>query len=384
MQYSTASSAGLRNNINQIMSILFSPFKLGSLDLSNRLVRSATAERMSDVDGRPLPPLKDLYAELARGGVGLIITGHMYVHTSGKAHEEMTGVYNDDLLPDLAELVDAVHRESSRIVVQINHGGMQCSTEAVEEAIAPSAVDHPLSKGSAREMTSQEIDTIIRSYAHAARRVQQAGFDGVQIHAAHGYLVNQFLSPLINRRRDEWGGGITKRMRFLKKISSAVRDQVGSDYPVMIKLGMMDGRKGGLTPKESLQVVAALEDMGIDGLEISGGLSGERSLNIRKGIRSEDDEAYFLPLAQRAREVTQLPIILVGGIRSRAVMDRILTDGHADLVSLCRPLISEPDLPNRLRLGLQEKSRCLSSNNCWPESMGEGIACKCPHEKVIA
>jgi 2,4-dienoyl-CoA reductase-like NADH-dependent reductase (Old Yellow Enzyme family) len=366
------------------MSILFSPFKLGSLELPNRLVRSATAERMSDEDGRPLPPQKDLYADLARGGVGLIITGHMYVHPSGKVHEEMTGVYSDDLLPDLVQLANAVHHENGRIIVQINHGGMHCSQETVDEPYAPSPVDEPYVSRPAREITHQEINSVIQAYAEAARRVQEAGFDGVQIHAAHGYLISQFLSPLINRRSDEWGGGITERIRFLKEISQAVRDQVGSDYPVLIKLGMIDGREGGLSPDESLQVVAALEDMGIDGLEISGGLSGKRSLNVRKGIRSENDEAYFLPLAQKAREVTQLPIILVGGLRSRTVMDRILTDGHADLISLCRPLISEPDLPNRLRLGLQEKSRCLSSNNCWPESTGEGIACKCPHEKVIA
>jgi 2,4-dienoyl-CoA reductase-like NADH-dependent reductase (Old Yellow Enzyme family) len=378
------SSKGFGNDYKQIMSILFSPYNIGTLKLPNRLVRSATAERMADEDGRPLPPLMDLYAELARGGVGLIITGHMYVHPSGKAHVEMSGVYSDDLLPDLTELVDAVHRENGRIVVQINHGGMQCSTETVEEAIAPSVVDKPYASRPAREMTSQEIETIIQAYAHAARRVQQAGFDGVQIHAAHGYLASQFLSPLINHRKDEWGGGITERMRFLKEISKAVRDQVGSDYPVLIKLGMMDGIEGGLTPEDSLQVVAALEDMGIDGLEISGSLSGKRSRNIKKGIRSQADEAYFLHLAQRARKVTQLPIVLVGGLRSQSVMERVLADGHADFISLSRPLISEPDLPNRLRLGLQEKSRCLSSNNCWPETIGEGIACKCPHEKVIA
>ena len=365
------------------MSILFSPFNIGPLDLPNRLVRSATAERMADGDGRPLPPLKNLHTELAKGGVGLIITGHMYIHPSGKAHVEMTGVYSDDLLPDLSQLANAVHDENGRIIVQINHGGMNCSRETVDENFAPSAVDQPYVSRPAREITRKEIDNIIQAYANAARRVQDAGFDGVQIHAAHGYLISQFLSPLINHRNDEWGGGITERMRFLKEISKAVRDQVGSDYPVLIKLGMIDGIQGGLTPEESLEVVAALEDMGIDALEISGGLSGGgRSLNIRKGIRSQTDEAYFLHLAQRARKVTPLPVILVGGLRSRSVMEQVLIDGHADLISLSRPLISEPDLPNRLRLGLQEKSRCLSSNNCWPETVGEGIACKCPHEKL--
>jgi len=172
-------------------------------------------------------------------------------------------------------------------------------------------------------------------------------------------------------------------MRFLREVCGAIKEQVGSDYPVLIKLGMVDGIEGGLALEESLQVIAALNDMGIDAVELSGGIIGDRNLNIQKGIRSESDEAYFLPIAQKAREATRLPIILVGGIRSRSVMERILTEGHADLVSLCRPLISEPDLPNRLRLGLQDKSRCLSANNCWPKTVGEGIACKCPHEKVI-
>ncbi|HEY43771.1 MAG TPA: NADH:flavin oxidoreductase [Anaerolineae bacterium] len=351
--------------------------------MPNRLVRSATAERMADADGRPLPLLKNLYAELAKGGVGLIITGHMYVHPSGKAHVEMTGVHSDDLLPDLAQLADAVHHENGRIIVQINHGGMNCSRETVDETFAPSAVDQPYVSRPAREITLKEIDDLIQAYANAARRVQEAGFDGVQIHAAHGYLINQFLSPLINHRTDEWGGEITKRMHFLREVSGAMRVQVGSDYPILIKLGMIDGIQGGLALEESLQVIAALNDMGIDGVELSGGISGDRNLNIGKGIRSESDEAYFLPLAQNAREATQLPIILVGGFRSRSVMERVLTDGHADLISLSRPLISEPDLPNRLRLGLQDKSRCLSSNNCWPKTVGEGIACKCPHEKVI-
>ncbi len=366
------------------MSPLFSPFKIGPLECPNRLVRSATAERMADRDGRPLPTLKEVYIELARGGVGLIITGHMYVHPSGKAQDEMTGVHSDDLLPGLTELVKAVHHENGRLVVQINHGGMKCNPDTVDEIIAPSEVYPPFASKPAREMTLQEIEDHIQAFACAARRVQEAGFDGVQIHAAHGYLISQFLSPLINHRSDEWGGGIIERMRFLKEIVKAVRDRVGSDFPVLIKLGMLDGIQGGLTLEESLQVVAALESMGIDALEISGGISGDRSLSIRKGIRTESDEAYFLPLAQKARKVTQLPIILVGGLRSRSVMERVLTDGYADLISLSRPLISEPDLPNRLRLGLQEKSRCLSSNNCWPETMGEGIACKCPHEKVVA
>ena len=170
-------------------------------------------------------------------------------------------------------------------------------------------------------------------------------------------------------------------MRFLRAVCQAVREQVGPDYPVFIKLGMMDGGEGGLTPEEGAQVVAALEGMGLDAVEISGGIGGDRNLNSPTGIRSEADEAYFRPLARQARPVTRLPIILVGGLRSRRVMEEVLVAGDADFISLCRPLICEPDLPNRLRTGLQERSACISANRCWPEGLDEGIACRCPMEK---
>ncbi len=364
------------------MTLLFTPNNIGSLSTPNRIVRSATAEGMADPDGRPFPQLKELYKNLVRGGVGLIITGHMYVHQSGKAHFGMTGIYNDDLIPDLAKLADAVHNEHGRIVAQINHAGMQANAEDVPEAIAPSAIEAPFLSRPAREITSQEIETVIQAYGNAARRCQEAGFDGVQIHAAHGYLISQFLSPFVNRRTDKWGGNRTKRMRFLREVCAAVREKVGSEYPVLIKLGMMDGVEGGLSSDEGAQIAAALENMGLDAVEISGGIGGTKNLNVRKGIRSEADEAYFLPLARQARPVTQLPIILVGGFRSRSVMEQVLANGHADYISLCRPLITEPDLPKQFKLGLKEKSRCIAANNCWPKNEGDGIACKCPHEKV--
>jgi 2,4-dienoyl-CoA reductase-like NADH-dependent reductase (Old Yellow Enzyme family) len=361
--------------------MLFTPGKIGSLTLPNRLVRSATAERMADGDGRPRPALERMYRDLAQGGVGLIITGHMYVHPSGKAHPEMAGIYSDELIPGLASLAGAVHQEGGRVVVQINHGGMHCSEQAVPETVAPSAVEAPFLERPAREMTPDEIAVLIQAYAQAAGRAQEAGLDGVQLHGAHGYLIGQFLSPFVNRRTDEWGGDLEGRMHFLRAVCQAVRARVGPDYPVFIKLGMVDGVEGGLVPEEGVQVVAALEDMGLDGVEISGGIGGGRDLNVRKAIRSEADEAYFRPLARQARPVTRIPIVLVGGFRSRRVMEEVLVAGDADFISLCRSLICEPDLPNRLRLGRQERSICISANRCWAEKPGEGIACKCPVER---
>jgi 2,4-dienoyl-CoA reductase-like NADH-dependent reductase (Old Yellow Enzyme family) len=362
------------------MGILFTPADIGTLVLPNRFVRSATAERMADDDGRPRPRLKQLYRELARGGVGLIITGHMYVDPSGKAHPEMTGVYSDALIPDLAGLAETVHEESGKIVAQINHGGMQCGAETVPETIAPSAMESPYLERPAREMTADEITFLIEAFGQAARRVKEAGFDGVQIHGAHGYLVHQFLTPFVNRRTDEWGGGLEGRMRFLREVCRAIRGQVGPDYPVFIKLGPMDLVEGGLTAEEGTRVVAALEEMGLDAVEVSGGIG--HNFVSRAGIRSEADEAYFRPLARRARAVTRLPIILVGGLRSRRVMEEVLDAGDADFVSLCRPLICEPDLPNRLREDVQGRSACISANRCWPDEPDKGIACKCPVERM--
>jgi 2,4-dienoyl-CoA reductase-like NADH-dependent reductase (Old Yellow Enzyme family) len=374
--------------------MLFTPGHIGPLTLPNRLIRSATAEMMADVDGRPRPQLKELYRELARGGVGLIITGHMYVHPSGKAHPEMTGIYADELIPGLMELAEVVHQEGGRIAAQINHGGMQCRSEAVSETIAPSAIDALFLAQPAREMTADEIELLVDAYGQAARRVKEAGFDAVQIHAAHGFLISQFLSPYVNRRTDQWGGNgstdptknLKGRMRFLQAVYQTVREQVGSDYPVFAKLGMVDGVEGGLTPDQAVQVVVALEKMGLDAVEISGGISGisgsGRNLNVRPGIRSETDEAYFRPLAQQIRAATPIPIILVGGFRSRRVMEEVLVAGDADFISMCRPLICEPDFPQRLQQGLTGQSACISGNRCWPEQTGKGISCKCSGLKL--
>jgi 2,4-dienoyl-CoA reductase-like NADH-dependent reductase (Old Yellow Enzyme family) len=369
--------------------MLFEPGKIGALTLPNRLIRSATAERMAEPDGRPRPPMKDLYKELAQGGVGLIISGHMYVAPSGKAHPEMTAIHDDALIPDLAELTAAVHGAGGRIAAQINHGGMQCRRRTVSgtmsgtlsQSVAPSAIDAPFLSQPAREMTTGEIDAAVEAYADVAGRAQQAGFDAVQIHGAHGYLISQFLSPFTNRRTDKWGGDLEGRMRFLEAVCEAVRRRVGPDYPVFIKLGMMDAVEGGLTPEDGAEVAAALARMGLDGVEISGGISGGEDLNTRSGVSSRADEAYFRPLARRARARTSLPIALVGGLRSRAVMEDVLEAGDADFISMSRPLICEPHLPNRLREGIRDRSSCTSANRCWPDGPGEGIGCRCPVER---
>jgi 2,4-dienoyl-CoA reductase-like NADH-dependent reductase (Old Yellow Enzyme family) len=302
--------------------------------------------------------------------VGMIISGHLFIHPSGKAHPEMTGIYDDGLVPYLAALTDAVHAEGGTVVAQINHGGMHANGENVAEHLAPSAVAGSLVEQPARALTGGEIEMLVQAFGEAARRAREAGFDGVQIHGAHGYLISQFLSPYINRRDDAWGGDPGRRANFLRGVCRAVRERVGPDYPVIIKFGMADGVDGGLTLDESVRIVAAMEEMELDGVEVSSGVGGS-------SIRPDPKEPYFRPFARAARQATSLPILLVGGLRTRDQMEDVLGSGDADLISLCRPLICEPDLPNRLREGLQERAICISGDRCWPDEMGEGIRCKC-------
>jgi 2,4-dienoyl-CoA reductase-like NADH-dependent reductase (Old Yellow Enzyme family) len=360
---------------------LFSPIKIGTLEIKNRLVRSATAERLAtEPMGRATLALADFYRTLARGGVGLIVTGHAYVAPEGKAHPEMLSAHCEQMIPDLSQLVGAVHDEGGRIAMQINHGGRQCAAESVPEPLAPSAV--PLPSGcTPHEMTQSDVVAAVDAFGRAARRAQLAGFDAVQIHAAHGYLVGQFLSPHTNRRTDAWGGDFERRLAFLAAVCEAVRGQVGSDYPVFVKLGMMDNLErvpDGLTADGGAGIVARLGGLGLDAVEVSGGYGGGQSdFNGRLAVGAKVPEAYFRPLAGRAKAATELPVILVGGLRSRVVMDDVLASGDADLISLSRPLIREPDLPNRLKRGEATASACISGGHCWAEDLGQGIGCKC-------
>jgi len=360
---------------------LFSPIAIANLELKNRLVRSATAERLAEEPvGRATPALAALYRTLAQGGVGLIVTGHAYVAPEGKAHPEMLSAHSDEMIPGLRTLAEAVHAEGGRIALQINHGGGQCAAESAPQMVAPSAMPEPTGHAP-REMTAAEIVATADAFGQAARRAQLAGMDAVQLHGAHGYLIGQFLSLHTNRRSDGWGGDFERRLRFLAAVCEAVRGQVGRDYAVFIKLGMADNLDrvpGGLTPEDGARIAGRLAGLGLDAIEVSGGLGGgQGDFNGRLGVGTKVPEAYFRPLARLAKAATTLPVILVGGLRSRAVMDDVLASGDADLISLCRPLIREPDLPNRLQNGQATVAACISGGRCWADGPGQGIGCKC-------
>jgi len=361
------------------MSLLFSPITINSLTLPNRFVRSATAERMAAPDGSLLPEAARLYENLTEGGVGLIITGHASVSREGRAHPWMTGIHDDSHLPGLREATEAAHRAGGRIAVQINHsGGMKEVDLDLSPPLAPSACLYEQTGHQARELSGGEIERIIEEFGQAARRALAAGFDAIQIHAAHGYLVNQFLSPLTNQRRDHWGGSLRNRMRFLLSVYGRVRQEVGRGYPLLCKLAISDFKEGGLTAEDGLQVAERLAREGIDALEISGGLAGSRYVKGRADLEWMRKEGYFSPYTRQVKERVKVPVILVGMMRSLDFMERALAEGYADLIALCRPFIREPDVIKRLQEGLQGKSTCTSCNECTGPSRSEPIACRSP------
>jgi 2,4-dienoyl-CoA reductase-like NADH-dependent reductase (Old Yellow Enzyme family) len=342
--------------------LLFSPLVAGRLRLRNRFMRSATAERLCRADGTPGPELAEVARRLAAGGVGLVVMGHTFVRPDGKASVGMSGLWRDDQIPAFAAVAAAAHEHGAAVALQLNHGGRQASPHLTgSELVAPSAV--PLEPGSPvpRALSEGEIWQLIDAYAQAARRARDAGFDAVQLHAAHGYLISQFLSPHANRRTDAWGGTVEKRARFLWEVARAVRALVGNDYPVLIKLGLADFIPGGLTLEEGLQVVGLASSMDLDLLEISGGAGPG---NTRSNINKEEQEAYFLPWALAARQRTALPIALVGGIRSLKVMCRVVQSGAVDVISMSRPFIREPGLVQAIASGAQDRARCISCSLC--------------------
>lgn len=350
------------------MSILFEPKNIGEMEIKNRFVRSATAESASDETGAITDKLFDIYRTLAKGGVGLIITGHAYVQTNGRCSPDQIGIYKDDLIAELKKLVGEVHRASSdcRIAMQIAHAGRQAARGSVENPVAPSAVTDSSTGITPRKMTEAEIKECINSFANAAERVKLAGFDAVQIHSAHGYLISSFNSPYTNVRNDRWGGNLENRMRFLMEIYRGIRAKVGGGYPVFVKLNAMDFLDGGIEINESAQIARTLAEEGIDAIEVSGGMyeSYRGKSPVRTRIRKLEQEAYFLSLAKEIKNaVGNVPVMLVGGIRSVPLMEKILAEESADFISMSRPLIREPDFPDKIRGGKQ-KSDCISCNGC--------------------
>jgi 2,4-dienoyl-CoA reductase-like NADH-dependent reductase (Old Yellow Enzyme family) len=360
------------------MQELFEETSVNGMRLPNRFFRSATWEGLATPDGASTERLVGVVEKLAEGGVGLIITGHGYVSLEGQAGPWQMGYHDDALLPGLEELARAAHRHGSRIAAQLAHAGAHAAAKlSGREALGPSPA-HKDGVPSCREMGRPDIERVVRAFAVAATRARRAGFDAVQIHAAHGYLLSQFLSPATNRRSDEYGGSLANRSRIVLEIVRATRAAVGSDYPILIKLNSEDFIEGGFSVGEMLDVSSQLQGEGVDAVELSGGtLNGASGFTpVRPGAIPREKEGYYRDAARRFKERVGLPLALVGGIRSAEVAEQLVAEGVTDYIALCRPLICEPDLVKRWRSGDRSTSACLSDNRCFrPAIAGKGLRC---------
>ena len=355
------------------MNTLFDQTTINGMTLKNRLIRSATWEGMCSTDGRPLPKLISFYRDLARGKVGLIITGYTFVSPEGKQLPGKMGIHTDDFADVMQDMTGTVHEEGGTICIQLVHaGGQTDSGNAGRQPLAPSAVKIEQYPELPAEMTGNDISRVVAAFGDGARRAKDWGFDAVQLHGAHGYLINQFLSPLANQRKDEYGGSIENRCRFLLEAYQTVRSAVGPDFPVMIKLNGSDNLAGGLSPEDAVFAAKALDKAGIDCIEVSGGTpaSGDRS-PARMKINSQEKEAYNLSLAGQIRAAVGCPIMVVGGFRSFEVADKTVREA-ADYVSMARPFIREPGLADRWQAGDRSAARCISCNSCFKPGLKEG------------
>jgi 2,4-dienoyl-CoA reductase-like NADH-dependent reductase (Old Yellow Enzyme family) len=365
------------------MTLLFTPAKIGSIELKNRFVRSATVECLASEDNRLTEKYYKVYEKLAKGGVALIIPGNYFINSIGRAADKVLVIDRDDVIDDLRKLTDIVHRNGAKIVSQINHCGRQGNPKLIgEQPISPSDVQNKLTGIKPREMSVQEIEETIKAFGSAAGRIKKAGFDGLQINGAHGYLVNQFLSSYTNRRQDQWGGSMENRMRFVNRMYEEIRNEVGADYPVLIKINCEDQIRGGITLEESIEISKKLEALGFNAIEVSGGIYDAGFATTKGDIpeelisffpgnlqkASEFREGYFLPQAAEIKKNVSIPIISVGGMRRREMMEQALLQGQADFIALSRPFIRQPNLVKQMEKSPDaDPINCINCNRCTVE-----------------
>lgn len=377
------------------MSKLFESAKIGKLDIKNRFIHSATYEGMAKENGQVTDEILKKYENLAKGEVGLIIPGHMYVLPTGRAFKYQAGIHSDNMIPGLKALVDGVHESGGTIFFQLAHAGSQTTKDVAGAVpIGPSSKGRdPINFVKPKEMSDKEIQDAIEAFGSAAKRAIMAGIDGIQIHAAHGYLVNQFLSPFFNSRDDEWGGNDENRFRFLKQIILKIKNEIDGTLPVIVKLSTHDHTpKQGITLSLAAMYAKFLAELGIDGIEVSCGTALYSFMNMCRGDVPVDDlvsglpwwkkpmgrimmntlknkydleEGYNLPAAKIIKsEIGDIPVSVVGGLRTVSLMEDVLESGNADFISMSRPFIREPFIVKKIREGKVKQVSCVSCNKC--------------------
>lgn len=358
------------------MKTLFDATTINGMQLVNRLVRSATWEGMCEDDGRPTEKLAACFRQLAAGGVGMIITGYAFVRPDGRQSPRMIGAHTDAFCAELSLLANAAHAEKGKICLQLVHTGGQTTSKIIGgRPLAPSAVKADQFFETPEELSAEEIGRIIAAFGSAAARAKNCGFDAVQLHAAHGYLINQFLSPLTNRRSDEYGGDIGNRCRFLLESFRAARRAVGPGFPVLVKLNGTDNLDGGLSVEDAVTAAQLLDREGVDAIEVSGGTPASGKLGPVRVKIDAGQEGYNLDAAVRIKKQVSCPVMVVGGFRRYDMADGVVKRGEADYISMARPLIREPNLPARWRSGDRAAATCISCNACFKAGLKGGIYC---------
>lgn len=337
-----------------MMKTLFDKTNMGSMKLKNRLIRAATGDQFAE-NGHITERDMKVYEELAKGGVGTIITGSTSILDSDNAPYKSFGIYDDSFISEYKELTDLVHGYNVNIVLQlVYYGSHIIGNQINKRVLAPSQIEHLDAKIIPDEMTKEEIKHIQKAFADGSVRAKKAGFDGVQLHCAHGFLLNQFLTPYYNRRCDEYGGTIENRTRMLLETYTLVREAVGNEYPVFVKINCTDGIDKGINFEGFKYACKQLANLGINAIEVSGDWYHY----------NPEDEFYFRAYAEKISEENNVAVILVGGNRGYSSMTEILNETSIGYFSMCRPLIAEPNLINRWENGDSSEIKCLSCNGC--------------------
>ena len=380
---------------------LFTPCNIGPLTLRNRTIRSAAFEGMCPGNA-PSQMLLDYHRSVAAGGIGMTTVAYASVTQSGLSFPSQLWL-REEIIPGLKELTDAIHAESAAASIQIGHcGNMSHKSICGVRPISASSGFNIYSPTLVRGMKKEELPEMARAYGEAVRLARKAGFDAVEVHAGHGYLISQFLSPYTNHRKDEYGGSLENRMRFMELVMKEVMEAAGSDMAVLVKMNMRDGFKGGMEIDETMQVAKRLEQLGVHALVLSGGFVSKAPMYVMRGAMPIKtlthymdcwwlklgvkmagrmmiptvpfQEAYFLEDALKFREEIKIPLVYVGGLVSREKIDEVLDDGF-EFVQMARALLNEPDFVNRMHREENARCNCGHSNYCIGRMYSIEMAC---------
>lgn len=387
-----------------IDSVIFTPCKIGPIELRNRTIRSAAFENMCR-DNRPSQQLFDYHTAVARGGVGMTTVAYASVNRSGVSFDGQLWM-REEIIPDLKKLTDAVHEEGAKASIQLGHcGNMTHRRTCGCKPMGASSGFNLYSPTFVREMDEYEILDTVRDFGKAVNLAREAGFDCVEIHAGHGYLISQFLSPYTNHRTDIWGGNLENRMRFMKFVIREVMDAALDDMAVVVKINMFDGIKKGVQLDEALLIAKELEKMGVHALVLSAGFVSKAPMEVMRGAMPIKTmayymdmwkfwwlkaglrllgkimvppvpfkEAYFLETAKVFRENLSMPLIYVGGMISKDKMEEVLNSGFVAF-QMARALINDTGFVNKLKNGELTKSECKHSNYCIARMYSEDMRC---------